>query len=319
MATRDATHGLVEIANRTQNQELLDLVNEFVEDIPPLADAYWMQANDNTSHKTTKYADVPTASTRGMYEGVTPTALQTIPTIEHLCYIEDQVELDELELKHVSEKDEYRFQEDLAHLEGMKQKAGAEFFYGNITTDPRDINGLATRYNALALTNVEDCGGDGVDVSDLWFVQWGRRAVHFVYPVGGVETSIQRNDMGLIRVTDAATPAKPFFAYVSQFTFEFGLVVRDDRAVQRICNIETGGAANTIDPDLMIKAKNRLPSTKGAVIYCNKETMSMLEILAKDKPNVLHYINDPFGNPELVFYDIPIRKCDALVAETAVV
>ena len=318
MPTTDVNKlGLVEIANRTQNGQLIDLVNELVQDIPPLADAPWLQANDNTSHKTTKYANVPSASVRGMYEGVTPTALQTIPTIEHLCYVEDQVEIDELELRHVPNKAEFRFQEDLAHMEGTKQKAGSELFYGNIATNPRDINGITTRYNALSLSNVVGCGGTGDDLSSLLFIMWGRKGVHFVYPIGGVETSIVREDMGRIRVTDSN--GKPYFAYVTKFSFEFGLVVRDDRAVQRICNIETGGAENTIDVDLMIKAKNNLPSTRGAVIYCNKETLSMLEIQAKDKPNVLHTANDPFGNPELRFYDMPIRKCDALLATESAV
>jgi hypothetical protein len=309
----------VEIANRTANGELIDLVNEYEQDVPMIQDGIWRQANGSTSHKTTKYAAVPSASVRALYQGVSPTALQTIPTEEHMCMIEDQVEIDEAELRHVPDPMQFRYEEDLAHMEGMKQKFGAEFFYGARNTEPRDIQGLSNRYNALSDANVWGCGGTGSDLCSLWFVVWGLRTFHMVYPMSGIQTAIQRVDEGRMRLTDASS--NHYFGYVTKFTFEFGIVARRDDAVQRICNIESSiaGGTNLIDIDLMIQAKNKLPTTKGAVIYCNDTVKSQLEIAAKDKPNVVHYTEDPFGKPVLNFFDIPIKVCDALVdTESAV-
>jgi hypothetical protein len=309
---------LAELANRTHNKQIIDMVNELTKTIPVLEDAKFSEANDLTAHYSTKVVSLPSASLRAANQGVVPTAGQTKQIVDHICSIEDLSEVDEYLVDKAPDPQTFRFNEDLLHMEGMRQKYGSQYFYGSRINDIKEIDGLHTRYGSLSLPNVRSCGGTGSDVSSLWFVGHGANRVFNVYPLGGGSKIIQRIDKGLELVIVNTTTGEKLYKYITQFKFDFGLVVRDERYVQRLCNIETSGAANTLNIDLMIDAYNDLPSTDGVVIYCHKKIKSQFDKLAKDKPNVLHTMADPFGKPVLYFWDIPIKKCDSILdTETA--
>lgn len=310
--------GLIEVANRTLPKDLLDIVNELVKKVPILRDAPFYECNQNESHKHTKVAAMPAASTRAMYEAASKSAAQTKSIIEPVSYIEEHSEIDEQVLKIVKNPQRFRYDEDMIHMEALRQKIGTLFLYGNHITDIKDIDGITTRYNALSLDNVWTCGGSGDDNTSLWFIKWGRDAVFCVYPSSADLKVVQRNDLGRQRIPEGSAGGA-YYAFVTQFLFSFGIVVRNDKCIQRICNIEASGAANLIDTDKMIKAKNKMPDTEGVVGYCNDTVLSQLEIEAKDKPNVWHTTTDPWGKRVLNFYDIPVRKFDSLVnTETTV-
>jgi len=318
MGTTDVNKfGLAELANRTHNNTTIELANELTKKIPPLEDAVFKEANDIFSHREGKVKVLPTVSLRGLNEGTTPSGAQTEPKIWEMVVIEDLSEIDELALEGVSDKAGQREQEDNLHLESMRQKFGQQFLYGDHSTDIKELNGLATLYNDLSLDNVNGCGGTGSDLSSLWFVQWGFDGVFLFYPRGHKYVGVEQIDKGLQRCTDA--DGKILYKWVTQTKFRWGLAVKDDRCVQRICNIETSGTSNTLDEDEMIKAYNRLPDPSKAVIYINGTIKSQLDIIAKDKPNVIHTEKDPFGKPVLYFWDIPIKKFDSiLITEDAV-
>ncbi|MBN2323810.1 MAG: hypothetical protein JXQ30_08745 [Spirochaetes bacterium] len=313
MATQSAYGGLVELANRHCGKEYIGVVNTLVEDVPIIGDAVFTEANDQTSHHHTKTAILPIASRRGLNEGITPTRMVTKPMTEHMSRIEDHVNIDEYEVELASDMRQYRYDEDEGHLEGMKQRIGTDFWYGSHAVDIRAVDGLATRYAALA-ENVLNCGGTGEDLSSFWFIGHNKRGVFLVYPKNAKNLGIKRNDKGLILIRDSAT-GKQLFKWVTQFVFNFGTVVRDDRYVQRVCNIKTTGAENTLDIDLLIEAYENLPTTKGVVAYCNKKIKTQLNIAAANKPNVLWTGKDPFGKPQLYFYDIPVKK-DGMILST---
>lgn len=319
MGTTDVNKfGLVELANRTHNGVTIDLANELTEKIPVLKDAPFKEANDVFSHREGKVKVLPTVSLRGINKGIKASAAQTEPKIWEMCIVEDRSEIDELSLEGVSDAPGQRDQEDTLHLEAMRQKFGAQFLYGNHATDIKELNGITTLYADLSLDNVNGCGGTGSDLSSFWIIQWGFDGVFLFYPRGHQYAGVEQIDKGLERVADS-TGSAYYYAWVTQFKFRWGLAVKRDDAIQRICNIETSGAQNTLDDDELIKAYNRLPDPSKAVAYCNGTLKSQLDIIAKDKPNVIHTEKDPFGRPVTYFWDIPIRKFDSiLITEDAV-
>lgn len=310
--------GLAEMANRTHNGVTIDLANELTKKIPALVDAPLKEANDLFSHREGKVVTLPTVSKRGLNEGINPSAAQTVPITWEMTILEDLSEIDELALDGVKDKAGQRDQEDVLHLESMSQEFGRQFFYGDHSTDIKELNGLATLYNLLALDNVAGCGGSGGDTTSLFFVQWGFDGVYLFYPRGHENVGVEQIDKGLTRCLDAT--GKVLYKWVTQFKFRWGLGVKDDRCVQRITNIESAGAANLLDEDLMIAAYNRLPNPTKAVIYCNGTSKTQLDIIAKDKPTLVHTEKDPFGRPVLYFWDVPIKKFDSILnTEAAVV
>ena len=88
----------------------------------------------------------------------------------------------------------------------------------------------------------------------------------------------------------------------------------------RIRNIESDLA--DIDADLwkkMVEARNNMKGSETVWCYVNSKIFTHLDILTADKNNVKYSRDNPYGTPLLMFRDMPIRKCDALLeTETAV-
>jgi len=317
-----AQHTLAELAKRTFNKETLDIANVLAKLSPVIKDAQWYEANGLTEHVHTRAAALASGTWRRINEGVVPDAAQTEQITEPICYLEDRSEIDELLLKLNPEPKKYRYEEDLLHLEGLAQQIETAFFNSDRSTDPDTPNGLAYRYTATSLSNVFGAGGTGDDTHSAWMVKWGKNALHLVYPRNSKTLGIQRNDKGLERVTTSTTTQAALYKWVTQFVFNMGIVVRDDRAVQRLANIEPSGQSYIVNENYLIEMYNNIlvafGDMSGVVLYVSSAVKTQLDIVAKDKPNLIHTMTDPFGKPVTAFWDIPIRVSGNLTAETTI-
>ena len=310
---------LIELAKRTHNKELLTIAEVMNEDNEFLSDAVWVEANDLTSHVHTRRVSLPTGSWRRLNEGVDEESSATKQIRESIGLLEAFSKVDAFLVDNAPNPTAFRTAEDMSFVEGLSQNAVESAFYGNIATDPEEINGFAVRpaYDKLADANVWTCGGSGSDVTSIYIVQWGANKVHFVYPRASKSFGISRVDLGKSVAYDSAY--NPFMAYWSNFTFSMGLVIHDDRNVQRICNIEPTGSSNIFDEDQLIKALNHMPGRgAGAMIYMNETMLSQMDIRVKDKSNVDWQPGEAFGAPVVMFKGHPVRKVDQIVnTETA--
>ena len=279
-------------------------------------DAIWGEANQLTGHVHTRRATLATGTWRDINDGVDPTATQTEQVTEPIGLLEDRSEIDEYEVKLAPNPKQFRYDEDLGHLEGNSQTFAGGFLYGDRATTPNGIDGIATRYNDLSLDNVWDGGASGG--TSVYFVQWGKREIFLIHPRNGANRVIEMNDKGLELITKTGT--KRLYMWVTQFVFNAGIVVRQHRCIQRIANIATSGTSNLFDEDLGIEALIQMKNKgEGAIMYCNKTVLAQLEIIAKDKPNVLHTVVDPWGKPQNYFRGHPIHLLEAIKDdETAV-
>ena len=311
---------LVELAKRTNNKELLTIAEVLNEDNELLQDAVWVEANDITSHVYTRRTSLPTGSWRKINEGVTEESSSTNQVREPIGILEAFSKVDCVLVDNAPNPQQFRSSEDMSFVEGLGQNLVEKYFYGNLATDPEQINGLSIRaaYNATTDANVWDAGGTGGDTTSVWIIQHGANRVHMVYPRGSKSMGITRTDLGKQIAYD--TSYNPFMAYWSNFVANIGIVIRDDRNIQRIVNIEDGGTTNIFDEDLLIKALNHMPARgAGAVIYMNETIMSQMDIRAKDKTNVNWQPGEAFGAPVTLFKGHPVKKVDQLViTETAI-
>jgi hypothetical protein len=312
---------LIELAKRTNNQDVLEIANVLSKNNDLLQDALYVEANQKLSHIGTKVTALPTGTFRRANEGVTPSTASTRQHAEPICRVEDFSDIDEAILDLEGDKKKaVRSEEDKLHIEGIGQSIATAIVYGNLSTDPEKIDGLATRYDALADANVLGAGGSGGDTTSLWIIEWGTRACHLIYPKGS-NVGLSFEDKGKVRTNPSSTTV--MYAYETQFVAQFGLFVHDDRCVQRIANIETSGADNTLDDDQIIEALNYMPTAGGngnTVIYVNRTLKTQFDILAKDKTNVNYTPDNAFGVPVTRFRGLPIRMLEAILnTEDAVV
>lgn len=313
---------MVEIAKRQAGGKVLDTAMVLSAINQGFEDAAFLEANDVHAHTFNQSLALPSGTWRQLNDGAATEAMLTKQIAEPIRYLESYSRVDLALLDGVSDPDEVRWNEDQGFLEGLAQTFWTGFFYGNPSTDLGHPEGLANRgdYDAAADANVLDTGGSGSDTTSIWLIQWGPRAVHFVYPKGSRTVGIEIEDRGQQTVA-GATSGTYFEAMVTHFKINVGIVIRDPRYVQRVCSVEASGSSNIFAPADLVDAKNKLPNPSnlmGTVIYCNRAIKSQIDKDALAKSNVYYTVNEIYGRPVTHFQGIPVKLMEEIVStETA--
>ena len=310
---------LLELAKRVDPKGNLAVIAEVLtRDNDILKDAPWVEANDTFGHKVVQRLSLPTGSWRKLNDGVSIEASMTKELYETIGMLETYSEVDKDLVEAAPDPRSFRNSEAVAFLEGLSQTLASTIIYGNAGTDPEKFTGLAPRLDVLAATNVFGAGGSGGDTTSVFVVQWGENRVFLTYPKGSKTMGINHSDLG--EQTKQTSAGKLFQIYRDHFQVKCGLVVKDERCIARIANCESSGSSNIFDEDLLIQALNQMPQRgSGAIIYANATLLSYMDIIAKDKANVLYGIQEIFGVPTTTFRGLPVHKVDAIVNTETVV
>ena len=300
----------------------------FIQDMPMIA------SNQIMSNIGSRESYIPTPGTRRFNEGVSLTASHSTPFTDPIAMVEDYSEVDWALWKIQNNPNAWRQSKDSAKVEAMGQKMEDLVIYGSLATDPGAFNGLATRFNSTTTRpnssstdpyNVVSASGSGSDTTSLYVVEWGDNKVYGVYP-RNLPAGLQIEDLGK-HTKNTNTEAAPKYLEVlrSHFTWYMGLVVEDERCVQRMVNIEGSGTDNTLDIAKLIQIINQLPSggdASNTVIYCNRTIKTQFDILALDKNNAYFTqdtTGDVWGRRVTRFQGIPIKVADMIDdTETAI-
>ena len=308
--------------------EILNETNEILEDMS------WQEGNLPTGHRTTIRSGIPAPTWRKMYGGVQPNKAENVQVTDNCGMLEAYGEVDKALADLANNAAAFRLTEDRAHIEGMNQEQASTLFFGDEGTAPEEFTGLAPRYNDLSAANAENIivgGGAGTDNASIWLVVWGPSTVHGIIPKGSM-AGIQSRDLGEVTIEDVDGNGGRMQAYRSHYRWDCGLSVRDWRYIVRIPNIDksllsavyTSGAfasgANL--PDLMFQALNRVPSLNmgRAAFYMSRDIQTWIgrQTAAAVQGSTLTTENVG-GKIVQSFHGIPMRRCDALSADEALV
>lgn len=327
---------LLELAKRTLSGQLMTIAEVLAETNEVLTDAVWVESNQPTSHVTSKRISLPSGTWRKINQGVYREASTTQQIVETIGLNETYSVVDKFLVDIAADPRAFRSSEDLAFVEGLSQTLANALFRDNANSIPGDMsahperfNGFVIRYNSInASGNVQNEGGTAAagDTTSVWVIQWSPSMVHMIYPKGS-KMGIEVRDLGEQTVqaglmdtsTDISTvnssgTISEYQAYRTHFKLACGLVVRDDRCVQRLANIDDLGDTAPLDEDNLIIMLNKLPyQGKNAVIYCNNDIKTQLDIAAKDTGNLaVATVDDVFGKPMTAFRGVPVRRVDAI-------
>jgi len=314
---------LLELARRTNLGAIVTIAEVLNETNEWLDDAVWLESNQPTSHITTQRTSLPSGTFRKVWGGVSREASSTRQIVEGMCMLEAYSVVDKFLVDIAPDKGAFRSGEDRSFIEGMGQTFSNCMFtctllapYGDVVGHPERFNGFPKRLNSAALGNVLDNGDTGTNDTSIYIIQWGSDMVHMIYPKGST-AGISQHDKGLQTVSVNDTPGSApseMEAYRTHFELRAGLVVRDDRCIQRISSIDSvHGQTYSFNDDNLIRALNNMPyQGKGAKIYCNKTIKTQMDILAKDKMNVNYGTTNAFGIPTTQFRGVPVRRVDAI-------
>jgi hypothetical protein len=229
-------------------------------------------------------------------------------------------------LKSQNEPANYRRAQEKAHVEGMSQGVALALVAGNDAAAPEKIDGLQNTapWNTLTANYVYNVGGAS-NLRSAWLMNPGMANVHLVHPKFDANAGISRVDKGEVFVAASGTDANASgnrWDVVTEFEWTFGIVVQDQRAVKRICNIDSNLSAMTTDLiQNIIRARHRhnVSGDYGWFLYCDPLVYTQLVIMAGDKANVRYSADNPYRIELPMIGDIIIRRMDALdTDETAV-
>jgi hypothetical protein len=291
-----------------------DIVESLNETNEILDDMLFTEGNLTTGHRTTIRTGLPSLTWRKLNYGVAQSKSRTAQVDDTCGLCEGVAEVDE-ELANLNGNSaSFLLSEEAPFVEAMSQEMAGGLFYFDTDVNPEKFLGLAERYPTLATSNVIDAGGSGSDLTSVWLVTWGPKTAFGIFPKGST-AGLFREYKGKVRVTDADN--NPYWAHSTQYKWKIGLCVRDWRYIVRIANIETGGATNIIDHELLIKAIGKLPSmrTLGGrmAFYMHKDVWTDFQILSVNKPNAGLGWTEIYGQKVLGFWGVPFRQVDQLL------
>lgn len=319
---------LADVAARTDGQggiiaNLVEMLSEMNE---VLLDMTWIEANNQTEHRTTVRTEMPDYGWRAFYEGVDPSKSTVAQISDSIGMLEAYSEIDKSLADLNGNSAAWRMSEERAFIESMNQGMVSALWYGNIAKQGKAFSGFAPRFSDKAKAengrNILDAGGTGADNTSIWLVVWGPNTCHGIYPKGS-KAGLTHKDLGETTLRDSQN--RLFQGYRSHYKWDCGLTVRDWRYVVRIANVQesnlrkdSSSGADLID--LMTQALELVPNLNmgRSAFYCNRNVRSFLrrQIANKTASSTLTMENVA-GNVVVGFDGIPVRISDALLSTEA--
>lgn len=301
--------------------EMMDQENGIMDDIT------FQEGNLETGHKSIVRTGLPTPTWRKLYGGVQPGKSTTTPVQDSCGMMEQYAEIDKALADLNGNSAAWRLQQEHAFVEAMGQEFASTLFYGNEGTEPEAFTGLAPRFNSLSAQNADNivnAGGAGADNTSIWLCVWGPTTGFGIFPKGS-KAGIQVTDKGQVTIENVDGAGGRMEAYRTHYRMDAGLVVSDWRFFVRIANIDVSDlntVANTKNLlTWMVQASERIPAFgRGrAAWYVNRNIREKLRlgILEKVASNLTWETVE--GKRVMTFDDVPVRRCDALVNNEAVV
>lgn len=335
MATvQNNTLGVVEIAKRTNNGQVI-FVSEVISRIDELwMDAVWIPANQVSAYVHTRRTSYPSGTWRKIGTGASVEVSHTNQIVDNVGTLESWCETDELTVKKLlSGAEEFLNTEVAGAVEGLGETMTAAFISSDTRATPEQFDGLQVRLGSLG-TYVKGCGGSGGDTTSIYGVHWGPQAVACIYepglhnPTQAAPLSIDKKGLATVEDGSSTSPTRRDVFQV-KFQASMGVVSHDNRDLFRLTNIEDDASgANIAEPDLLVQLMRQ--GRKGGqtapgmvipqwVLYTHSIVLTQLDILAMDKSNVLYTMGELWGEPVTMFRGAPLRQLDGIgITETAV-
>lgn len=300
------------------------IIDLFVQCNPMLEDAVTVECNDGTNHKTTVRNGLPEVEFRKFYQGVPSSKGDYTPVTDSTAMLESFSKVDKKLAELNDNTSQFRLNEADAHIQAMNNTVQENIIYGNKGKNAAAFDGLATRYNKTSNAKdtigrqVIDAGGIGTSNTSIWFVGWGEKGVHLLYPKGS-KAGLQHEDLKEEPAYDSN--GNEYRVLKDHFSWDLGMCLRNYKTCARIANIDVSKLGTSDAVDLLekmviayhrVKKHAKLAGAK-LVIYVNETIETYLHLQAMEKKNVRLTLDEVAGEPVLKFLGIPIKCCDAIL------
>lgn len=310
MATVFSTErmNIVEAFRREHYTNYESLLGALIEQNDFLRVAAVLPANKGSIHETLVADKLGAGAVRAANEGITRMASQTHIKTDPIVSYEGDSEVDDLIISSAPDPVAARISEDAMNLAGFSNGWNGVLLNGAKNT-AKGFEGLATRRNKASGDYTFSLGGSS-NLSSMYLVEFGDNAVSLRYSKGSTP-GIHAEDMGRQKCITSGTDY--FWGWVMHYAISFGLSVRQERALQRYCNIDVTATDVTSLLAKAIQGKNKLPSKgRNAFFFANSDVVSLIEIGILNKASNLRTVEIENYGPVTMFTNIPVLPMDAI-------
>lgn len=301
--------------------ELMEVTNEMFTDIP------FQNCNNGSIHEFTTRKDIPfgTWTRLGDFIPHEKGGTEQFSEGSYMLQSVSSVPEDIVESAGgigVADGQQARFDEEKSFIEGMTENFGRTTIYGRQSVNPKEVNGLLTRYGSLTggvKDQIIDFGGTGSNLTSLIVCSWGD-TLHGLLPKGEV-SGVNTVDKGKSRVTIVENGiSKSRWEYNTKFTMHGGLCIKDPKSVAVIRNIDyktlsenPAGQKSLIDQLIFAIGLLRSKYEANAKIYMHRDLQTVLQVIMRNDKNMNLTFETVGGKRVISFNGLPIRVCDAML------
>ena len=321
---------LLDLAQQPENKDAADVINLLVQFNPMLEDALALPCNMGLKHKTTIVTGLPDVAFGRLYKGIQKSKGSKQVIEDATGFVESASVVDRRLVDIVEgaeDKASIRMSEAELHIEAMSQEVATTLFYGDSSIEPEKPTGFSARFNDLSAENgkqIIDAGGVGADNASIWMITWDKSASHLLYP--------KNHQIGLKRFVPEGTQyetdgsGNKYSVYREEFTWHYGLTVRNWQYVARIANIDisdltidAASGANLVNlmTEMYYAHKGRRLSMGKTMIYMNTNLVKFLDYQARLQTGINLFLTfkemGVNAKEVLHFRGVPIRESDALL------
>ena len=300
---------IVEAQKREGYTNSAEFLGALAKKIDLLQFAPFLPSSDGTFHKWLQATRLGTGAFTKANDAVPSISSGSDVKIEPIAMYMADSTINETVIKTTKDPVKARDSEDVANLEGFTQDWLYKLMYG---TDAADgFRGLAARRPTADSTYTWKDTGSGSDLTSIWLFEFGERGFNFRYPAG-TQPGIISDDRGLHKVPIPAGTGS-MWAWIRHFEIAAGMEIKNEKALLRLANIETGG--ETFPTNTFIKMKNQLPQMgRDAVAFANRTVHALVETAAYNKTNMSFSISDVEGfGPVARIVGIPVMFWETIV------
>jgi len=320
---------LYDLAAMPENSNMGDLINMLAAMNPVLEDALQLPANRGTVNETYTRTGLPSVTWGRLYKGIPASkgTKQLVKDTPGFCNSASEVDTRLVDIyEKADDKASIRADEAIGHIEALSQEVATAFFYHDAAVNPDRPTGMAPRFNSLSAENasqIVDAGGTGLDNTSIWMITFDRQAVYMFYPKG-FHAGIDRKNKGEIPKQDAA--GDTYFVYREEFSWHFGITVRNWQYVARVCNIDvsdltnnaaTGANIINLMTEMYYRHKGRRLAMGRTFIYANTTIVKFLDYQARLTQGQNLFLtfdkSGPNAKEVLNFRGVAIRETDAIL------
>lgn len=310
---------LAEVAKREHYDDAEAVLGELQQAIDLLQEIPWFTSTHGLVNKQAQATRLGSGAWGEVNAPVGTISSGTTVVDEPVKLYEGDSVIDERVFAGALDAYKVRDSEDTLNLEGLMQAWLSDLIYLDPGDNVNALRGFWSRratLSSLTYPSRINCWGNsgtGSDLCSLMLAEFGKKGLYLAYP-GNMKAGFLNEDRGRWRTT-APTGTGQFWAWIRHYEIWAALVLRNERALQRIANIENQGSSNIFTPSIFIKAKNNLPSMgTNAIAFGNRVLKSQIENDAYAKANAAYSISDIEGfGPVARVAGVPVRLCEALL------